>query len=215
MRGKVVLIVLDGVGVGEAPDAADFGDEGSDSLGNTARQLGRRELPNMGALGIGALTDIPGTALPSVPRGCWGKMAELSAGKDSTTGHWEMCGIVTDKAFPTYPNGFPPEVLQPFEAAIAHNVLGNKAVSGTVILEELAEEHVRTGNPIVYTSADSVFQIATHEEVIDLPTLYGWCEIARKQLVGEHHVGRVIARPFVGTPGHWKRTGGRSTIFCL
>ncbi len=209
MRGKVVLLVLDGVGVGEAPDAAAFGDVGSNSVGNTARQLGELALPNLGAFGMGALTDIPGTPVPAKPLGSWGKIAAISAGKDSTTGHWEMCGLVTEKAFPTYPQGFPPEVLQPFEAAIGHHVLGNKAISGTVILDELGEQHFGSGDPIVYTSADSVFQIATHEEVIDLPTLYRWCEIAREQLVGKHHVGRVIARPFVGTPGHWQRTGGR------
>jgi len=209
MLGRTVLIVLDGVGVGEAPDAAAFGDVGSDSIGNTARQLGSLPLPTLGSLGLGALTDIPGTPPPREPRGCWGRMAELSAGKDSTTGHWEMCGIVTDSPFPTYPNGFPPEVLQPFEAAIGRGVLGNKAISGTVVLDELGAEHVRTGKPIVYTSADSVFQIAAHEEVVPLTTLYAWCETARRQLDGPHRVGRVIARPFVGTPGAWKRTGGR------
>jgi phosphopentomutase len=209
MQGRTVLIVLDGVGVGEAPDAAAFGDEGSDSIGNTARQLGSLELPTLGSLGLGSLTAIPGTPPAQAGRGCWGKMAELSAGKDSTTGHWEMCGIVTDKPFPTYPDGFPAEVIEPFEAAIGRGILGNKAMSGTVILDELAEEHVRSGKPIVYTSADSVFQIAAHEEVVPLETLYAWCGIARKQLDGDHRVGRVIARPFVGTPGSWKRTGGR------
>jgi phosphopentomutase len=191
MQGKVVLIVLDGVGVGEAPDAAAFGDQGSDSIGNTARRLGDLQLPNLGSLGLGGLTDIPGTpALPEAfdramrPRGSWGRLAEISAGKDSTTGHWEMCGIITETAFPTYPQGFPRAVLEPFETAIGRGTLGNKAASGTVILDELAAEHVATGKPIVYTSADSVFQIATHEQVVGLSQLYEWCEIARRLLDG-------------------------------
>ena len=182
---------------------------GSDSVGNTARPLGGLQLPNLGSLGLGGLTDIPGTPPAATPQGSWGRIAEISAGKDSTTGHWEMCGIVTEVAFPTYPDGFPPAVLGPFEKAIGCPVLGNKAVSGTVILDELAALHVATGNPIVYTSADSVFQIAAHENVVGLPRLYEWCEIARRQLDGEHRVGRVIARPFVGSNGAWKRTAGR------
>jgi phosphopentomutase len=202
----VFLIVLDGVGVGAAPDAAAFGDEGSDSVGNTARLLGRLELPHLGRLGLGHLTDIPGTPPDPRPLGAYGRAAELSAGKDSTTGHWEMCGIVAAEAFPTYPHGFPPEVLGPFERAIGCGTLGNRAASGTVIIQELGDEHVRTRKPIVYTSADSVFQIATHEDVIPIADLYRMCEIARAQLTGPHQVGRVIARPFTGRTSAYVRT---------
>lgn len=207
--GRVVLLVLDGVGVGDAPDAEAFGDAGSDSIGNTARQLGGLELRHLGRLGLGHLTPIPGTPPDPEPIAGFGKVAEISAGKDSTTGHWEMCGIVTAKPFPTYPHGFPPEVLQPFERAIGRRTLGNRAASGTVILQELGDEHVATGRPIVYTSADSVFQIAAHESVIPVPELYRICEVARRQLVGDHNVGRVIARPFGGTSGAYARTSKR------
>ena len=207
--GRVFLVVLDGVGVGEAPDAAAFGDAGSDSVGNTARALGALPLPHLGRLGLGHLTAIPGTPPDPHPLAAWGKAAEISAGKDSTTGHWEMCGIVTLRPFPTYPHGFPPEVLLPFENAIGRRTLGNRAASGTVIIQELGDEHVRTASPIVYTSADSVFQIAAHEDVIPVPELYRMCEVARAQLVGEHAVGRVIARPFTGTRGNYARTPRR------
>jgi phosphopentomutase len=207
--GRVFLVVLDGVGVGAAPDADAFGDTGSDSIGNTARQLGRLELPNLGRLGLGHLTDIPGTPPAARPAAAWGKIAELSAGKDSTTGHWEMCGLVTPRPFPTYPHGFPPEVMQPFEGAIGRGTLGNRAASGTVILQELGDQHVQTGWPIVYTSADSVFQIAAHEDVVPVQELYRMCEIARGQLQGEHQVGRVIARPFAGKSGSYARTPRR------
>jgi phosphopentomutase len=209
MRGKAVLIVLDGVGVGEAPDAAAFGDAGSDSVGNTARVLGGLPLPNLGKLGLGYLTDIAGTPADPDVRGAYGKIAAISAGKDSTTGHWEMCGIVTERAFPTYPKGFPPQVIAPFEAAIGRRVLGNRAASGTVIIQELGDEHCRTGSPVVYTSADSVFQVAAHESVVPVEELFRWCEIARAQLDGEHRVGRVIARPFTGTSGKYARTPRR------
>jgi phosphopentomutase len=208
-KGKVVLIVLDGVGVGEAPDAGAFGDQGSNSIGNTARALGGLELPNLGRLGLGHLTAIRGTPPKARPAGVYGRLAEVSAGKDSTTGHWEMCGIVTERAFPTYPDGFPAAVLEPFERAIGRPVLGNRAASGTVIIQELGDEHVETRCPIVYTSADSVFQIAAHEDAVPVPELYRWCEIARTQLVGEHNVGRVIARPFSGTRGSYTRTPRR------
>jgi phosphopentomutase len=207
--GRGFLIVLDGVGVGEAPDAAAFGDEGSDSIGNTARRLGRLELPNLGAWGLGHLTDIPGTPPAAKPRGAWGKIAEISAGKDSTTGHWEMCGLVTERPFPTYPHGFPPEVIEPFERAIGRRTLGNRAASGTVILQELGDAHVQSGAPIVYTSADSVFQIAMHEAVIPLAEQYRISAIARDQLRGEHNVGRVITRPFNGSSGSYVRTPHR------
>lgn len=208
-HGRVALVVLDGVGVGDAPDADIYGDTGSDSIGNTARQLGRLELPHLGRLGLGHLTPIPGTPPAAQPSAGYGKIAEISAGKDSTTGHWEMCGIVTPKPFPTYPEGFPPEVMQPFEGAIGRRTLGNRAASGTVIIAELGDEHVRTGRPIVYTSADSVFQIAAHESVIPVPELYRMCDIARRQLVGDHNVGRVIARPFAGDRGRYARTSRR------
>jgi len=206
---RAFLIVLDGVGVGEAPDAAAYGDEGSDSIGNTARALGGLELPALGRLGLGHLTAIPGTPPAARPQAAWGKVAEVSAGKDSTTGHWEMCGIVTRRPFPTYPDGFPPDVMQPFERAIGRGTLGNRAASGTVILDELGDAHVASGKPIVYTSADSVFQIAAHEGVIPPEDLYRICLVARAQLVGDHNVGRVIARPFAGTSGAYARTPRR------
>lgn len=209
MQGRVVLVVLDGVGVGEAPDAAAFGDSGSDSIGNTARVLGGLELPHLGRLGLGHLTHIAGTPPAARPAGGYGRLAPVSAGKDSTTGHWEMCGIVTSAAFPTYPQGFPPEVVEPFEAAIGRAVLGNRAASGTVILQELGDLHVQSGRPIVYTSADSVFQIAAHEDVVPPETLYRWCAVARAQLQGRHRVGRVIARPFRGASGAYQRTPRR------
>lgn len=208
-RGRTFLLVLDGVGVGAAPDAAAFGDEGSDSIGNTARFLGELALPHMGRLGLGHLTAIPGTPPDPSPAGAWGKIAERSAGKDSTTGHWEICGIVTEEPFPTYPEGFPPEVIRPFERAIGRGTLGNRAASGTVIIQELGDEHLRSGRPIVYTSADSVFQVAAHEAVIPVEDLYRICAVAREQLVGAHRVGRVIARPFAGRSGAYVRTPRR------
>lgn len=215
MGRRAFLIVLDGVGVGDAPDAAAFGDEGSDSVGNTARLLGNLALPALGRLGLGHLTGIPGTPADPHPAGGFGKIAEISAGKDSTTGHWEMCGLVTPQPFPTYPQGFPPAVLEPFERAIGRGTLGNRAASGTDILRELGDEHVRTGHPIVYTSADSVFQIAAHESVVPLDELYRWCELARTQLVGEHQIGRVIARPFTGPAGAYARTPHRRDFAVL
>ena len=208
-NGKVVLVVLDGVGVGAAPDAAAFGDEGSNSIGNTARRVGGLRLPNLGRLGLGHLTRIEGTPAQAQPTGAYGRLAEVSAGKDSTTGHWELCGLVTERPFPTYPQGFPSAVIEPFERAVGAEVLGNRAASGTVILQELGDAHVASRRPIVYTSADSVFQIAAHEDVVGLETLYRWCAIAREQLVGEHRVGRVIARPFTGSSGAYTRTPHR------
>lgn len=207
--GRTLLLVLDGVGVGEAPDAGDYGDLGSDSVGNTARAVGGLSLPNLGRLGFGHLTAIPGTPPDPSPVAAYGSIAEVSAGKDSTTGHWEICGIVTERPFPTYPLGFPAAVLEPFERAIGRRTLCNRAISGTTVLQELGDEHVETGKPIVYTSADSVFQVAAHEAVIPVPELYRMCEIARAQLQGEHNVGRVIARPFVGASGAYKRTSRR------
>jgi phosphopentomutase len=203
------MLVCDSFGVGDAPDAAAYGDEGSDTLGNCSRAVGGIHAPNLERLGLGLLAPIEGMAPTAGPGTAHGRLTERSAGKDTTTGHWEMCGIVLERPFPLYPKGFPPEVILPFEEAIGRTVLGNRAASGTEIIEELGEEHLRTGRPIVYTSGDSVFQIATHKEVVPLPTLYQWCRVARRILTGEHNVGRVIARPFTGTPGHFTRTPER------
>ena len=204
---RIVLIVLDSVGIGEMPDAADYGDIGADTLGHA---LGSREvrIPNLRKMGLANITRLPVDPFEA-PQGVFGKAATSSSGKDTTTGHWEMSGIITARPFPTYPNGFPPRVIEPFETAIGRKVLGNKPASGTEIIKELGEEHVRTGRPIVYTSADSVFQIAAHENIVPLEQLYGWCELARKMLSGEDEVGRVIARPFVGEPGKFRRTEAR------
>jgi phosphopentomutase len=204
---RVVLIVLDSVGIGEMPDAADYGDKGADTLGHA---LGSREvaIPNMRAMGLANIRQLPVTAVAN-PTGAYGRAATRSRGKDTTTGHWEMGGIITENPFPTYPDGFPPRVIDRFESAIGRRVLGNKPASGTEIIKELGEEHVRTGRPIVYTSADSVFQVAAHEEVVGLETLYRWCEIAREMLTGQDEVGRVIARPFIGEAGNFRRTEAR------
>jgi len=195
---RIAVIVIDGVGAGELPDASEYGDSGSNTLSNTARVLGGLELPNMGEIGLGNITSIEGVPPREVTRGAYGKCQEISKGKDSVTGHWELMGIEVKKPFPTYPNGFPKEVLNEFSKLTGLDVLGNKPASGTAIIKELGEEHVRTGNPIVYTSADSVFQIAAHEKVISIDELYRLCDIARKMLKGDHAVGRVIARPFIG-----------------
>ena len=202
---RVCLIVCDSWGVGDAPDAAAYGDEGSDTLGNTARAVGGVHLPNLEALGLGHLSDIEGVHPRAEAGSAHGRATEVSAGKDTTTGHWEMMGIRLDRPFPLYPDGFPPEVLGPFEQAIGRGVLGNVPASGTEIIEELGGEHVATGRPIVYTSGDSVFQIATHVDVVPLEQLYAWCRAARRILTGEHAVGRVIARPFDGPPGSFVR----------
>mgnify|MGYP001125096953 CR=1 FL=1 len=206
---NAVLIVLDGVGVGALPDAALYGDEGSDTLGNTAKAVGGLDLPVLQRLGLGNLHAILGVAPAERPAAAWGRLRELSAGKDSTAGHWELMGVVTRVPFPTYPEGFPPEVLDPFRAAIGRDVLGNCVASGTEIIARLGDEHVRTGFPIVYTSADSVFQIAAHEERVSLPLLYAWCRAAREILAPPHHVSRVIARPFRGGAGAYARTPNR------
>ncbi len=206
---RAILVVLDGVGVGANPDAHAYGDDGASSLEHCAQAVGGLALPNLGSIGLGNITPIKGTPPTDHARGAFGRMAEAAAGKDSTTGHWEMAGVVLHKPLPTYPHGFPPEVVEPFEKAIGRKVIGNKAASGTEIIKELGEEHTRTGRPILYTSADSVFQIAAHQDVIPLPELYHMCEIARHMLTGEHAVGRVIARPFIGTPGNFKRTEHR------
>jgi len=205
---RVFLTVLDSVGVGELPDAQLYGDEGSDTIGNISRRVPLK-LPNLRLLGLPRVARIAGMAAIDTPLGAFGRMAERSAGKDSVTGHWEMAGIVLDHPFPTFPNGFPAEVIAEFERRIGRSTLGNFAASGTAIIDDLGPEHVRTGKPIVYTSADSVFQIAAHEAVIPIPELYRICEIAY-ELVGKGmNVGRVIARPFVGQPGAFQRTANR------
>jgi phosphopentomutase len=209
LPSKVVLIILDGVGIGALPDAAEYGDEGSNTLGNLARVSGGLNLPNLERAGLGNIDDLEGIRPQSDPAANFGKMAEASPGKDSTSGHWEISGLILDQAFPTYPDGFPPEVIKPFEQAIGRGILGNKAASGTEIIKELGDEHVRTGKPIVYTSADSVFQIAAHVEVIPLEELYRISRIARDLLTGKHAVGRVIARPFEGPSGGYTRTPDR------
>jgi phosphopentomutase len=209
MKRQAVTIVIDGVGVGALPDAARYGDEGADSLGSAARAAGGLRLETLERLGLGNVSPIAGVAAVRNPEASWGKMGERSPGKDSTTGHWELMGCPLAVPFPTHPNGFPPEIIEPFEEAIGRAVLGNRPASGTAIIEELGEEHIRTGRPIVYTSADSVFQIAAHEEVIPVRELYRLCWTARKLLVPPHHVARVIARPFAGSPGSFARTKKR------
>ena len=206
---RVLLVVCDSFGVGEAPDAGSYGDAGSNTIGNTARAVGGIRAPNLARLGLGCLTEVEGLGCSPDPGTAHGKLTERSAGKDTTTGHWEVAGIVLDRAFPLYPNGFPKEVIEPFEERIGRTVLGNRPASGTEIIAELGEEHLRTGRPIVYTSGDSVFQVACHVDVVPLEQLYGWCRIARGLLDGEHRVGRVIARPFAGEPGAFVRTPDR------
>ncbi|MGQ0670176.1 MAG: phosphopentomutase [Actinomycetota bacterium] len=203
------MLVCDSFGVGGAPDAEAYGDAGSDTLGNCSRAVGGIHAPNLAGLGLGLLTDIEGVEPRADPGSAHGRLTELSAGKDTTTGHWEMAGVVLDRPFPVYPDGFPEEIVRPFEEAIGREVLGNRPASGTEIIAELGERHLKTGNPIVYTSGDSVFQIACHKDVVALATLYQWCRVARRLLVGEHRVGRVIARPFTGTPGQFTRTPER------
>jgi phosphopentomutase len=205
---RVIWIVLDSVGVGAMPDAARYGDAGSDTLGNIARIRGLN-VPNLCDLGLGNLKPIPELMQASEPEGSYGRCTLASPGKDTTTGHWEMAGIHLAKPFPLFPNGFPPAVMDEFERQTGRSAIGNKAASGTEIIKELGEEHVRTGSPIVYTSADSVFQIAAHEDVIPLWELYRMCEIARDILRGPFEVGRVIARPFEGVPGDFRRTTNR------
>jgi phosphopentomutase len=209
MRRRAVILVLDGVGVGAAPDAAAYGDEGSDTLGNVARARGGLRLPHLAAAGLGCLARLPGILPVPHPEAAWGVMQPASAGKDSTTGHWEIAGLHLPRPFPTYPRGFPAEVVDAFAAATGRGVIGNVAASGTEIITRFGVEHERTGAWIVYTSADSVFQVAAHESVIPLEELYAACETARRQLVAPHDVSRVIARPFVGTDGAYTRTANR------
>jgi phosphopentomutase len=206
---RACVIVLDAVGAGALPDAADFGDEGSDTLGNVARAVGGLDLPTLEALGLGNVEPLEGCPPQPGAPAVAGRLLERSRGKDTTTGHWELMGVVTPQAMPTYPHGFPDEVIDPFMNRTGRGVLGNVPASGTEIIQELGEEHQRTGKWIVYTSADSVFQIAAHEETIPLEELYAGCRIAREILTGKHAVGRVIARPFTGTPGNYQRTPNR------
>jgi phosphopentomutase len=206
---RVILIVLDSVGCGDAPDAAQYGDEGSNTLANMARAVGGLKVPNLARLGLGNITPIQGVPPADAPLGAYGRLTEVSAGKDTTTGHWELAGVPVFRPFPTYPNGFPADLIAEFERRIGRGALGNYPASGTVIIQELGEEHMRTGKPIVYTSADSVFQIAAHEEIIPLEELYRMCQVARELLTGDHAVGRVIARPFVGRVGAFTRTENR------
>ena len=203
----MILIVIDSAGVGELPDAATYGDEGSNTIGNIHRQV-PLQVPTLRTLGLSRIVDIGGT--PGEPAlGAFGRMAERSPGKDSVTGHWEIAGLVLDRPFPTFPKGFPPEMIREFERRIGRPTLANKVASGTAIIDEMGHEHVETGYPIVYTSADSVFQIAAHEDVVPVAQLYEWCEIAYEIAGKGAGIGRVIARPFVGTPGAWRRTANR------
>ncbi len=204
---RVILIVFDSVGAGELPDAPAYGDQGSDTLGNIAR-LHPLATPTLRRLGLARVSRVPDND-DGEPVGAYGRMAEASPGKDSVTGHWELMGLVLEKPFPTFPDGFPPDLMRAFEARIGRGTLGNKAASGTAIIEELGREHLYTGKPIVYTSADSVFQIAAHEEVVPVPELYRFCDVAFELAAKGLGVGRVIARPFVGVPGAFTRTANR------
>jgi phosphopentomutase len=206
---RACVIVLDAVGAGELPDAHEYGDEGSDTLGNVAKAVGGLDLPNLEQLGLGNVEDLQGCPPMAGAPAVAGRLFERSKGKDTTTGHWELMGIVTPVAMPTYSHGFPGGLIEEFAHRTGRGVIGNKAASGTEIIEELGEEHQRTGKWIVYTSADSVFQVAAHEETIPLEELYEACGIAREILTGQHAVGRVIARPFVGSPGSYTRTPNR------
>ncbi len=207
---RVVAIVIDSGGVGAMSDADRYGDApGANTIANVARRLGMLRLPNLELLGLGWLTDIPGVAATKQPRARVARLRERSRGKDTITGHWEMMGALTTVPFPTYPDGFPPEVVEEFARITGKIPLGNKTASGTEIIDELGAAHMQTGRPILYTSADSVFQIAAHEEIVPLPTLYGWSEEAREMLRPPHNVNRVIARPFVGKPGAFRRTPNR------
>ena len=208
-KNRVILLVLDSVGIGALPDADKYGDVGSNTIANIANAVGGLKLPTLENMGLGNIHPINGVREVDNPVAAYGKMAEMSPGKDTTTGHWEFVGIVLEEPFPTYLNGFPDKLIKEYEDKIGTKTLGNYAESGTVIIDKFGEEHQKTGYPIVYTSADSVFQIAAHEDVIPIERLYEICEIARKMLQGEHSVGRVIARPFEGEPGNYTRTGNR------
>jgi phosphopentomutase len=206
---RACVIVLDAVGAGALPDAADYGDVGSDTLGNVARAVGGLDLPMMEALGLGNVEELEGCSPQPGAPAVAGRLVARSKGKDTTTGHWELMGVVTPTAMPTYPHGFPHDVIDPFMHKTARGILGNRPASGTEIIQQLGEEHQKTGKWIVYTSADSVFQIAAHEETVPLEELYQACRDAREILIGKHAVGRVIARPFTGEPGNYTRTANR------
>jgi phosphopentomutase len=205
---RVFAIVIDSLGVGALPDAAAYGDEGSNTLGNISAQV-RLRIPNLHALGISRVVPVAGLPPADAPLGAYGRMAEVSPGKDSVTGHWELMGLQLEKAFPTFPDGFPDDAMREYERRIGCRTLGNIVASGTQIIDDLGPEHIRTGWPIIYTSADSVFQIAAHEDVIPIPELYRLCEIAYEQFVDGMGLGRIIARPFVGDPGSFRRTANR------
>jgi len=209
MNPRVFLIVLDSAGIGELPDADEYGDQGSNTLVNISQAVGGLVLPNMGAIGLGNIDVIKGMPPVASPSGAYGRAASQARGKDTTTGHWEMMGCILKEPLPTFPQAFPPELVAEFERRTGRRSLGNQVASGTAIIEELGVQHLQTGWPIIYTSADSVFQIAAHEEIIPLPELYQMCEIAREMLTGSWGVGRVIARPFIGEPGHFTRTSHR------
>lgn len=205
---RAIVIVMDSVGIGELPDAHVYGDQGSNTLGNIARQV-PLNIPTLAACGLSRVVDLPGVPMADVPRGAFGRMAERSAGKDSVTGHWELMGLVIERPFPTFPQGFPRDLIDAFEQRIGRRSIGNVVASGTEVIERLGAEHMRTGAPIVYTSADSVFQIAAHEEVVPVAQLYHFCEVAYALAVEGLGIGRVIARPFVGQPGTFQRTANR------
>lgn len=209
MSRRAIILVLDGVGIGEAPDAAAYGDVGSNTLGNLARAVGGLRVPNLEGAGLGRIAPLAGVRPVERPRGAWGTMRPRSAGKDSTTGHWEIAGIHLERPFPTYPDGFPAELVEEFARRTGRGILGNVAGSGTAVIARFGPEHERTGQWILYTSADSVFQVAAHEAVVPLRELYQACQTARAMLVAPHDVSRVIARPFVGRPGAYTRTAGR------
>ena len=208
-RARAIVLVIDSGGVGLAPDADRYGDSAANTIGNVAALAGGLKLPTLEKLGLGRIVTLDGDGDSGVAAASWGRLREASNGKDTITGHWEMMGILIRHAFPTYPDGFPPDVVERFEAIVGRKVLGNKTASGTAVIEELGREHMRTGRPILYTSADSVFQVAAHEDVVPLETLWDWCAKARAMLVPPHCVNRVIARPFVGEPGAFIRTAGR------
>lgn len=209
MIKRVILLILDSVGIGELPDAEEFGDIGADTLGNIIKATGGIHLPNLQALGLGNIEGVDGVEAVAQPTGAFGRSEEISNGKDTTTGHWEIAGLHTKEPFKTFPDGFPKEVMDRFEREIGRGTLGNYAASGTVIMEDLGKEHMTTGKPIVYTSADSVFQIAAHEDIIPIDELYRMCQIAREIMRGEYALARIIARPFVGEPGSFSRTHRR------
>ncbi|MFM8780595.1 MAG: phosphopentomutase [Gemmatimonadota bacterium] len=212
MARRAIILVLDGVGIGEAPDAAAYGDVGSHTLGNLARAVGGLQVPNLERAGLGRIVPLHGVAAVEAPTVAWGLMVPRSAGKDSTTGHWEIAGVHLARPFPTYPQGFPAALVEEFARRTGRRVLGNVVASGTAVLETYGEAHQRTGDWIVYTSADSVFQVAAHEAVVPLEELYAACETARAMLVAPHDISRVIARPFVGVPGAWRRTANRRDL---